>query len=254
MGTAAKKQSRNSEISAYCEGCRARVDKAIDAHWQIANVWHVQKQSLKHDIWRLPLNCLWAIPYMSLKKAAESLDKMGWPQWIESLNYVPSGFKVSVQHHIEKIIEEEVFELDQNKSATVERELKKYALGRDVIANFATSMSTVFLGWLIFGKGDLSLVGLIQQLSEYFARDRAASNFAFGKSFGRAFYGVVKPEITFTDMILSACVFTIFLTLAAFATSMLYAPVRRLLGLEKKKLNRMIDEIENQLILETHKK
>lgn len=242
-------------ISEYCERCRDQVAPLLEKHYSFRKVWQLQKQHIVYDLWRLPLNCLLAIPYMSLKKTFESLDKLGWSQPLHIIEPWPPGFKTSLQNYFEHKISSEIFKVDTSQVQTtiVRKMLKKYALGQTIVSNFSASISIFVIGWLLLDQSSLGFFGLISHLIDYFALDRSASNFIFGDGLGRAFYGVFSPEISWVDILASLLVVYIFLTIAGFGMTLIYYPLRKHLGFEEKKLHKMINEIEQHLIFESHK-
>src|SRR3989344_7531187 len=94
-------KSTHSLITDYSNGCRSRVAKFLETHYSFKKVWHIQKRHLLHDLWKLPLNSLWAIPYLGLKKMADTLDKAGWSSLLHWVEPLPTGFKTSLQDYFE---------------------------------------------------------------------------------------------------------------------------------------------------------
>ncbi|MDZ4661271.1 MAG: DUF6635 family protein [Pseudomonadota bacterium] len=242
-------------IANYSEGCRSRVPAFLEQHYSFKKVWELQKNHILHDLWKLALNSLWAIPYLGLKKGAEYIDKAGWSTLLYWMEYLPTGFKTYVPDYFEKQIAAELFQVQNErdvKISIVRKELKKYAVGRTIVANFSTSITTLILGKIFFDRGNIDIFGLVSGIGGYMARDRAASDFIFGKDLGRAFYSVVTPEVSWIDLFLASVVFFLFLSFVAGVFSTLYFPLRKKLGLEEKKLHRMIKEIEHHLLLESY--
>ncbi|MCM2281658.1 MAG: hypothetical protein NDI61_07410 [Bdellovibrionaceae bacterium] len=222
----------------------------------LAALWDIQRTNWRADIWKLPLNALWSVVYFGLKKFGESLDKAGWDQPLHILEHMPVGFRTSIHGAMETRLANELFVSDQGfeYSNVVRKELKKYSLARATLASFSATASTLILGWLIFDQGSLGAMDLIRRLSERVARDRAASDFVFGEGVGRVFYGVFSPSVSWTDTVLSLAFYGVFLALVAFVVAVAYYPLRAKLGLEQRRLIKCIDDLEQRLIVESHRR
>jgi hypothetical protein len=241
-------------IKEYAKSCRQRVDGFLEKHYSFGDSFRAQLKEINSALWQLPLNALWAIPYITLKKTAETVDKLGWGLPVYLMEHVPSGFHIALQDHIEKKVSQEIFAVSKGIGHTtlVKKELKKYAIGRTVAANLSMAMTVPVMGWIILGDRTLSLAPMIDKIAVSYATDRQANDFVFGKSLGEAFYGVFTPQATWMDYAISILIFYIFLTTVSFAVQVLFSPVRKVLGLEKKKLLSMVDHIEEKLILAAH--
>jgi hypothetical protein len=163
----------------------------------------------------------------------------------------PAGIKTSVQLHFEMEISARILDLHNTEldASILKKELKKNSLGTAVASNFVASFTAIILGWFLLGHWEFNVLNLINDLSHYFALDRVAGGFLLGEDLGRAFYGIFKPEVHFSDIVLAVIVFLSFLTVTAFVSNLIYFPMRQKLGFEEKKILKMIEEIENLLIL-----
>jgi hypothetical protein len=249
----------------------------------------IQKKHFLSDILLNPINSLWAIPYLTLKKVFETIDKMGWGHLITFFDKVPSNLKTRYQKDIEWLIATELLEWpyenggqssekhalweELEKDATISKliksgrfsreqllsidlklELNKFSASRALVADLAGSASSIVLGWALFGNSELGIGGLGENIARKFARDNASSNFLFGKKMGSTFYSLFPPQPTKWQIFTATVAVGFLLTLISLVTSVLSDPVRKNLGLQTRKMNFLIDELEKILILNLHKK
>lgn len=235
----------------YSASRRHRVAQFVDKEYSLSKVWQIMFLNFWRDFWKYPINSLWSIFYISVKKTAESLDKLGWSGPLHWVDHWPPGIKTAVQLHFEKEISYRILDLHNVEldASIIKKELKKHSLGTAVANNFVASFTAIVVGWILLGHWEFNVLNLINDLSHYFAVDRVAGGFLFGKDLGRAFYGIFKPEVHIFDIAMAIFVFMSFLTVTAFISTLIYFPIRQKLGFEEKKILKMVEEIENLLIL-----
>lgn len=91
-------------IDRYIAGCHARVDEFVERHFSLQETIALQKQSFVGDLLCHPVNTLWAIPYLLLKKVVEVPEKLGWHAGADLVGLLPSGIKTRYQKKIERLI------------------------------------------------------------------------------------------------------------------------------------------------------
>ena len=84
-------------IDRYVADCHARVDGFVERHFSLQETLALQKQSLVSDLLCHPVNTLWAIPYLLLKKVVEVPEKLGWRAGADLVGLLPSGMKTRYQ-------------------------------------------------------------------------------------------------------------------------------------------------------------
>lgn len=96
-------------IEEYIAGCRARVDGFVEGHFSLRETVAFQKQSLASDLLCYPVNALWAIPSLFMKKFLEVPVKLGWRSGADLIGLLPAGLKTRYQKEIERLIAVELF-------------------------------------------------------------------------------------------------------------------------------------------------
>ena len=91
------------------------------------------------------------------------------------------------------------------------------------------------------------------RLARKMAHDKAASGFVFGEKLGSTFYNVFPPEPTRAQVYLATFGVGILLTAFSVFAAVMSDPLRKNLGLHKKKLNELIENLEERLFLQIKK-
>ncbi|WII71397.1 hypothetical protein QJS83_13085 [Bdellovibrio sp. 22V] len=267
-------------ISQYCDERRQAVDTFIERHFSLQESIDLQKKHFLADLLLNPLNALWSIPYLTLKKLIETSDKMGWTKPTPFLEKIPSGFKTRYQKEIENLIYRELLDadkegalwrklndspalqgyLDRNEfmvrdliQLEVRKEIEKYSSSQTMISDLASSLATLGTGWIFFGDKSLSIGGLGDRIARKFARDKAASNFFLGEKLGKSFYGFFPPQPSRKDIYIATFIVGLGLTVVSLIVTTMSDPLRKRLGLHRKKLLSMIDGLEERLFLQLKK-
>lgn len=276
-------------ISRYIQSRRSKVQDFSEKHFSLKETIELQKKHFLSDLLLNPINSLWAIPYLTLKKVFETVDKMGWAHLVSFFDKVPANLKTQYQKEIEWIIASELLEWPYNHnnehseknalweefakdpmickliesghiskerllSIDLKNELNKFSASRALVADLAGSAGSLVLGWSLFGDRNLGVGGIGERIARKMARDNASSHFFFGKKMGLTFYSLFPPQPTKVQVLLATLAVGFLLTAFSLITSVLSDPVRKNLGLQKRKMDSLIDDLEKILILDLRKK
>ncbi|MEC4888561.1 MAG: DUF6635 family protein [Nitrospira sp.] len=287
--TAAAMAALDDCIDRYIAECHGRVDGFVERHFSLQETVALQKQSLVSDLLCHPVNTLWAIPYLLLKKVVEVPEKLGWRAGADLVGLLPSGMKTKYQRHIERLLATELLEwpcgrdagaasprglaemLRQERSiaplfalgTTVEealnglpdmtRVLESHSSSRGLVCDMAATLLTLATGWVLFGDHSLGIAGLGDQIARKAARDRAASHFVLGSSLGSAFYSVFPPKPSLWQVVWATFCVGLFVTSMSLLAGMFSDPWLKRMGLQQAQLHRLIDAMEDQLHLHVRK-
>ena len=276
-------------IETYVERCRKRIPAFVDAHFSLEQTWSLQRPTLWVDLACAPVNSAWALPHLVLHKAAETAERVGYPRLARWEKRLPSGIKTGYQRQIERRICVDLLEWDREQAPaaipqgflkeldavpslrkrieTQELEqsdrapartladlLNQFSSGRAIVSDLFGTLLTLVTSWAILGSSSLSLNSIAHGLARKSAHDRAASRFFLGKKAGSAFYNVFPPAVhestTWTILVLLGAG----LTIGAMACTILSDPIRKALGFHRHRLEVLIDEMERELIVLSHKR
>lgn len=261
-------------ISQYITGRKTQIEPFVANHFSLQQAIALQKKSALVDLLFYPLNALWSIPYLSLKKSIETLDKLGWMKFNHALEVIPSGFKTRYQKETERLLTEdflapqtlidtlkkksalgsllsppEFSRLEQQITAEFTKEINKYTSSQILISDLASSVASIFVGRFFFGDGNLDIFSLGNRIARKMAKDRAVDNFFLGKNLGSVFYKVVPVEPSKTQVFLTTLGVGLLLTGFSLLAAVLSDPLRKKLGLHNKKLNALLLSLEERLFL-----
>lgn len=282
-GAAVGAMALNEAIDDYCQACRARLASFVQRHYTLSESIRLQRRSLFTDLLCYPLNALWAVPYLSLRKIVESLATLGWEKGTPLLSRVPSGIRTRYQREIERLLGAELlawaseWEIQYGRTNGLEaalraspvltrqfgaaefrqmmlvadeevrRAIEHYSSGRALVSDLAGSAGTVLAGWLLFKDKSLGLLGIGDRLARERAHEAAASHFFLGKGLGSAWYGMFPPEPSTSDVIWATVLVGSAVTCFCLLIGVLSDPLRKAMGLQQRKLMELIDEMELRL-------
>ena len=195
-------------IEQYIAGCRSRVDGFVQRHFSLQETIALQKQSLVSDLLCHPVNALWAIPSLFLKKLIEIPVKLGWRSGADLITLLPTGLKTRYQSEIERLIATELLEwpctrgdrqastnglldcIKQHKQvgslrasgalsdealrelSDIPRLIAEHSAGRAVVLDTTATVLTLVTGWLFFGDHALGISGIGSRSPEIGPRTR----------------------------------------------------------------------------------
>ena len=270
-------------LERYIAERRSRIEPFVDRHFSLQDTIAIQKRSLLIDLLCYPINTLWAIPYMFVKKTGESLGRLGWATASRLLSVVPSGLKRGYQKEIEKSIRHEILEwpsdrgsgtenphalarvlksdervapllavpevvsrLDQ-AAADINRLIESYGANRALASDLAGSFLTLATGWLMFGDHSLGIEGIGERLASRRAKERAASSFILGSGLGSMFYSVFPPKPSLWEIVLATTAVGLLLTICGMMIGIVADPIMKRFGLHQRQLQALLDDIEDRL-------
>ncbi len=265
-------------IDRYMNARRELVPSFVDRHFSLQETLRLQKKSMLVDMLSHPINALWSIPYLSLKKIAEVFEKTEWEKQTHPLGKVPAGFKTRYQIEVETMVLAEVLEIDKfvndlkaypglieslaaknisleslHIDETFKKHVAKYTTHQAVISDVISTLATFGVGWFFFGDRSIGLFGMGDRIARSFARDRAASDFFLGKEVGSGFYNLFPPQPTGLQLVIATAAVGFLLTSICVVASVVSDPLRKTLGLHRKKLGNLIEDLEDALIIQVRK-
>jgi hypothetical protein len=277
-------------IEQYIADCRNRVDGFVERHFSLQETIALQKQSLVSDLLCHPVNALWAIPYLFVKKLIEVTVKLGWRSGTDLITLVPTGLKTRYQREIEQLIAIELLDwpctrgdrqaspsglleyMKRHKqvgpllaagafSDEVLRELSdvprlvaEHSAGRIVVLDTAATVLTLAAGWLFFGDHSLGISGIGSLIARNRAKEEAASTFMFGSSLGSAFYSVFPPNPSFWQVTGATLIVGLSVTAMSLLVGLLSDPCLKRVGFQHTRLDVLIDAVEDCLHRQVRKR
>ena len=201
---------------------------------------------------------------------------------------IPAGFKTSVQEEINSLIFTQLLELPNGKGrgknvtdallaeildqpevkslfqdqlalimsqsqregfrAALEKRLKEYSLSRNAVSELAGNIITLATGAGMMGKMTPGGISFGTVLAATIAQQSAISGFFMGPTLGGLYYGIFPASASMGLAVASTS--TVLATLAIFSafSGIITDPIQARLGIHEKRLNRLIDSLENTLL------
>lgn len=276
-------------IETYIERCRQRIPSFVDANFSLEQTWELQRPTLWFDLACAPINSAWALPHLAIHKAAESAERVGHPQLARWAKLLPPGIKTGYQRQIERRICRDLLEWDRDHvpatlpqgflndleafpalrkrietlefhrsdrapARTLPDLVHQFSSGRAIVSDLFGTVFTLGMSWVIMGSTSLSLNNLAHGLAQKSTHDRAASRFFLGKKAGSAFYNVFPPAVQESTTWTILFFLVVGLTVAAMACTIFSDPLRKALGFHRHRLGVLLDDMERELIVLSHKR
>jgi hypothetical protein len=131
-------------IEAYIHTRYKAVTPFCEKYFSFMGACRLHKKALGRDLYRVPLNIAWAVPYLCVRSGSIILRKIGNRNIVHLLEKMPPGFKTEVQKEVEWLIITELLELpyEQNKRLSKKDMLLTSILEQEMISGELHSMLT----------------------------------------------------------------------------------------------------------------
>ena len=267
-------------VDAYTESRKSRIEPFLKKHFDLKECFTIQKSHFAKDLFLNPINAILAIVFLSIRKAQEISEKLGWQGAVVFLQKFPLAVRTDFQKHMEVLISEEIFGLstDDNSASELTCELEKQAAIKEqfdlitlaeaetqaeIRAHFIkqngftdlfASFGILIIGKINFGDKSLDIFDIGKNFASRWAKSDAESHFVFGKNMGKEFYSLAKaPAPTTTQIIISTSVVILALALFSTLVSVLSYPLQKKLGFRKKQIELLVEAVGDRLLLKLSK-
>lgn len=268
----------------YFAHCRAAVPMFINDHFRYPGAIQTNRVALGWDMLRAPVNLFWAplFALLSLLKFAvgRSSKLRILSQW---LNRVPAGFTTQVQKNItDRVTADLLHKDDPNASLAfyiaealqalyerhahqqvdsqqfhrltepvIEEAMTQYRITRTASADITNTVSCTILGAFAFQKFTPGGMGVGLMLASLLSSSLAAQDFILGEGLGHLYYDLFPPEPSLA--LTSGVMVAVLAVLAAFAalSGVISDPVQAITGLHRRRLEKMLDHMEQDVISQT---
>jgi hypothetical protein len=270
-------------IRRYCAERRERIPAFVDRHFSVRGAIALHRAALGWDLVRVPVNLTMAAPAAVLHAAAAGARRVGAQRAANALGRTRLLLRTAVARRVEWLVCTELLELpcqigncvatrdalaetimreplvlgalremlqpdDPSHLQRVERTLTEYALARAAAAEVTTGLLSLGTGALTVGKLTPGVASFGPTLASLVAQQAAVSSFPLGTGLGSLWYGLF-PAVPSTALLfgLSGGLLAVGSILASFA-GVVADPVQRQVGLHQRRLRRMIDAMERQML------
>lgn len=271
----------------YIAERRAAVRPFVDRHFSRSGTLRLHRAALGWDIIRAPINLALAIPNLVAKIVCAWMRRYrgGAPAWLDGRDLL---LRTAVDREIEWLVYSELLELpfsqgkrssgkdalseavmlhsevetaindsieaidapgrDPEIAAKLAANLERYTGSRAATADITTAFSSIGAGALFFQQLTPSALSLGPATAALLDHHWAVASFPLGETLGGVWYGIFPPEPS-AELVAGMTGGLVLTTaiLAAFA-GVLADPVQRALGIHHRRLNKLIDALESDLV------
>ncbi len=280
-------QAVKSGIERYIKSCKAKVPVFVAEYFSMRGALKLHCKALGKDLYRAPLNLIWAGPSLVLQALSGLCRKFGAKSAAHRLDRLPKGFKTEVQREVEWLIYTELLELPYSQGErkshkdallaeilaepvlarickdyldtirrkldepdfrkALEHNLAQLAIARTAAADLAASIISLAAGYAAFQKATPGAVAGGTALAGAIAHHLAVSSFWLGPTLGAWYYSIF-PASASAGLIV-ASVGTVMAALAVVSTlaGVVVDPILAATGVHRRRLEKFIDRLGNEL-------
>jgi hypothetical protein len=285
---AAVETAFNRAVRNYIDSRRKKVPEFVQTYFSLSGALKINRKAFGKDLIKAPVNIAWALPYTAIQVTSLMLKKVGFKKIDKLMQKVPAGLKTSVQEQINSLIFTQLLELPNGKGlgknvtdalfaeildqpevkglfqdqlalimsqsqqegfrASLEKRLKEYSLSRNAVSELAGNIITLATGAGMMGKMTPGGISFGTVLAATIAQQSAISGFFMGPALGGLYYGIFPASASMGLAVASTG--TVLATMAIFSafSGIITDPIQARLGIHEKRLNRLIDSLENTLM------
>jgi len=246
--------NQRASAQSYIDACRSRIPAFVDRHFSLKGTLALHCSSLGGDLWRAPVNTLLAIPAFVVRMLAGLLRLVRLKALASWLERLPLGVMTTVDRKIEELILSELLALPVavrrtlTEQAPLSRMLRRYVRTRGAMSELGVNALMLCFGALIFERltpGSLSTgTALAQALSER----TAIESFPLGVWAGEAYYALFPVSWSFPDVAIAVVATLAAVALLSTFVGILVDPLQAALGVHRRRLNRLIDVLEQRMV------
>ncbi len=273
-------------IDSYIASRREKIPQFVQTHFSITGAARINKKALGTDMLKAPLNVAWALPYAAIKVASAGLGTVGLKKIHKLANKMPSGLSTAVQEEINRVIFTDLLELpykhkehnapdallaeilnqpeiqhllqdqlaqisiqaqQQGFRAVLEKRLQDYAVSRIAVSELSGNIIALATGAGMFGKMTPGGISFGAGLAAVIAQQTAISGFFLGPGLGGLYYGMFPASASLGLAIATTGSVLAVLALFSAFSGMITDPIQARFGIHEKRLNRLIDSLEDSL-------
>jgi len=274
-------------IGAYIESRKEKVPHFLRKHFSFKGAVRLNRKAFGSDLYKVPLNVAWTIPYITLRASSSLMKRMGLEKFPSHVERLPVGFETKVQKEINWLIFTELLEIPyvqgkrrSEKDALIEeilnqpeisslfigelstiyskskdprfrpalqKNLMEYSRTRTAATELAGNIISLSAGASVFGKMTPGAWTVGGGLAATIAQQTAISNFILGPTVGSLYYAAFPASASLGLVIASTGAVMAALATLTSFSGIITDPIQYKLGLHQRRLNKLIDCLDREL-------
>ena len=101
----------DAAITNYIRSRKEKVPAFVRKYFSFKGALQLNKHALGADLYKVPLNVAWSLPYLGMKTSSALLKRLGMIKIPRRIDSIPSGFETRVQQEINWLIFTDLLEL-----------------------------------------------------------------------------------------------------------------------------------------------
>lgn len=217
----------------------------VRARFGLRGTWDLHRAALGFDILRAPVNLILAPLFVVMKLAGVALRGVGARRvggWMLSRDIF---LQTAVSRRVAGDVEALLKQLVPDAPETVrDRAIADYVSTRGAVAEIATMLVFLTLGWGAFHMATPGVVSLVGPVAELRAFQQAVEAFPLGRTLGQAWYTVFPARFGVADLFLTGAVLAVAASLVTTFAGLIADPVQVVTGSHRRRLVRLVARIE----------
>lgn len=275
-------------IKNYIQSRRQKIPAFVHSHFSVAGAAKINRKALGLDLIKAPLNVAWALPYTAVQTTSLLAARVGFKQAGRLAGKMPTGFKTAVQEELNRLIFVELLELPYEKGQkeavtdallaeildqpeiqllfqeqlalifsksrqegfrqALEKRLEEYSVSRVAVAEIAGNIIALATGAGMLGKLTPGGISFGTGLAAAIAKHSAITGFFLGPTLGGVYFGIFPATASLGLVVASTSTVLAGLAVISAFSGILTDPLQARLGLHAKRLNRLVDSMEDALL------
>jgi energy-converting hydrogenase Eha subunit B len=247
------------ELEDYFEACRQRIPTFVNSHFSLSGAFNLNRQALGSDILVAPFNFLMGFPNFLLRLLALLFELLGAKQTAQGMLKLHLGLPTAVQRELAQRLRRDLLELTPPLPTAADQQLQQplreaadeplqiYLQTRNVAADITAGTLVAILGLILLNQFTPGSISAGSAIAHIVAKQQAAANFFLGETLGNLYYAIfpVSPSL----LIIAVTIVLVMVTIALVAafSGMVHDPIQKLTGIHQRRLNRLLDAIEQSI-------
>jgi hypothetical protein len=278
-------------IDLYIQTRLDRVEPFVKRYFSLRGALKLHRKALGRDLYRVPLNIAWAVPYLIMRISGGIMYRTGMKRAANVLDQIPVGFKTNIQREVEWLLHTELLELpyeqdrrrsnkdllltsileqemiskeiqdalrkigrkaaDPDFKKALEKKMGAYATSRTAVSELTGSLLMLASGYLTFQKTTPGVISGGSAVAAFIANYLAISNFWLGSFMGSIYYSLFPATPSFALIAASTGSLMAGMAIVSTFAGIIADPLQAKLGIHQKRLVKLISALAKELKGET---
>ena len=217
-------------------------------HFSLGGSLRLHRAAFGWDLLRAPANVALAPVFLATRLAAIALSLVGLRRaglWLVGQRIL---FRTAVARNVETHVREELLPITVEGGledcAHWQRFLKDYTAVRSAVAEIATTMLVLLIGYSVFRIATPGVISLAPVFSDHVAQTSAIESFPLGKGLGSAWYGFFPVELPIGFVVAVGIGLATAASLVTTFIGVLTDPLQASVGLHQRRLLRLLANVD----------